>query len=280
MSWLSVMNDWVLDLLEPHGLGIILLVLFLVAFMESSFFPVPPDIILMAFVLEWREYFLIFAVVATVGSVLGGLFGHWIGKRGGRPLAQKYLNPKKMARAEYYFEKWGAWAVGIAGFSPIPYKVFTITAGALKMERNRFLIASSISRGSRFFLEAILLFTMGSQIRDFIESPEFNILTLVGVVGLAAIFYHRAKKAEKERLLEGSEDTDQEEGLPDQGNGIDDKDKAGNDQTLENDDKEAGQLENDEGDQKDEVNEIEEGGEEEGPVLEAQKEKETPSSRE
>lgn len=199
MSWFSAMQDWTEATFGNLGLGWSLLALLCLAFAESSFFPIPPDILVIDFVLRWPSWFLVIAAVATAGSVLGGIAGYWIGERGGRPLLKRMFKPEKLMAAEAYFEKWGAWAVGIAGFSPIPYKIFTITAGALRLDRKRFIIASSISRGARFFLEATILFIYGDELQDFIDSKYFNAATLIGVAGLIAVLWLRSKLAEKKR---------------------------------------------------------------------------------
>ncbi len=197
MSWAEGFLDWTEATFDPFGPAGILVALFVIAYLESSFFPIPPDLLILTFVLNWPELFLVFALVATVGSVLGGLLGYWIGERGGRPLLARLARPDRVDRAEAYFEKWGAWAVGIAGFSPIPYKVFTITAGCLKMDKRAFVEASIMSRGARFFLEASLLYVFRDEIKDFMLGPYFNLATLLGVLGLVGILWGRSKLAEK-----------------------------------------------------------------------------------
>ena len=132
----------------------------LLSFAESSFFPVPPDVMLapMAMAAPRRAWAL--ALLTTVASVLGGLFGYAIGYfafAGIRPWLEgsSYWEPYLQARA--WFDAWGAWAVFIAGFSPIPYKVFTIAAGVAQMALLPFTLASMIGRGARFFLVAGLM---------------------------------------------------------------------------------------------------------------------------
>lgn len=204
MSWAEGFLDWTEATFEPFGVAGILVALFAIAYLESSFFPIPPDLLILTFVLNWPELFLAFALVATVGSVLGGLLGYWIGERGGRPLLLRLSRPERVARAEAYFEKWGAWAVGIAGFSPIPYKVFTITAGALRMDKRTFIEASLLSRGARFFLEATLLYIFQEELRDFMLGPYFNLATLLGVMGLVAVLWGRSKLVERREAAEAA----------------------------------------------------------------------------
>ncbi len=131
------------------------------SFAESSFFPIPPDVMLAPMALSRTDRALRYALITTVASVVGGMLGYAIGfwffdiiqpliAEGGR-WEQHYLTTKE------WFDKWGFWAIFIAGFSPIPYKVFTITAGIMGMLFLPFVIASAIGRGSRFFLVAGLM---------------------------------------------------------------------------------------------------------------------------
>ncbi|WP_198264750.1 YqaA family protein [sulfur-oxidizing endosymbiont of Gigantopelta aegis] len=131
------------------------------SFAESSFFPIPPDVMLAPMSLAKTDKAFRFALITTLASVAGGIFGYALGMwfldlfqsligDGGRWEAH-YL------RAQAWFSEWGVWAIFIAGFSPIPYKVFTITAGAVGMLFFPFVIASAIGRGARFFLIASLI---------------------------------------------------------------------------------------------------------------------------
>ena len=195
MSWAEAFLDWTEATFEPFGVIGILVALFLIAYAESSFFPIPPDLLILAFVLNWPELFWAFAIVATVGSVLGGLFGYWIGERGGRPMLARLSKPERIKAMETYFDKWGSWAVGISGFGPIPYKIFTITAGALKMDKQSFLEASALSRGARFGIEATLLYAFREPIKDFMLGPYFNLATLLGILGLVGVLWGRSRLA-------------------------------------------------------------------------------------
>lgn len=132
----------------------------MLSFAESSFFPIPPDVMLAPMCLAnpskaWR-----FAMLTSVTSLLGGLFGYLIGA-----VAFDFISPylqqshywEAFLKAELWFKEWGVWAIFIAGFSPIPYKIFTIAAGALAMPLIPFTIASFIGRGARFFMVAGLM---------------------------------------------------------------------------------------------------------------------------
>ncbi len=131
------------------------------SFAESSFFPVPPDVMLAPMALSRTEKAMRYAFITTLASVAGGMFGYAIGYwffdiiqpliSGGGRWEQHYITTKE------WFDKWGFWAIFIAGFSPVPYKVFTITAGIMGMLFLPFVIASAIGRGARFFLVAGLM---------------------------------------------------------------------------------------------------------------------------
>lgn len=161
--------------------------LFIIAFIESSFFPVPPDLILIPLILLNPAGAVFYVVVCTAGSVLGALFGYWIGVRGGRPLLTKLASKERIESVESRFNMYGALAVGVAGFSPIPYKIFTITAGVLGLDKTKFVLASVISRGSRFALEAIILVFFGEKILTFIQN-WFGVLTLA-IAAIVAVVW-------------------------------------------------------------------------------------------
>ena len=188
MGKLRGLYDWVEHFAEtPYGLW----ALFLLAFAESSFFPVPPDVLLIALAVSIPARALRYALVCSVGSVLGGMFGYLIGYQFMEFIGFGILNfygltDKYESMAELY-NRYNAWAVGIAGFTPIPYKVFTISAGAFKINFLVFLLASVVSRSARFFLVAGLIYMFGEQIRTFIER-YFNILAVLFVLLLVAGF--------------------------------------------------------------------------------------------
>lgn len=130
------------------------------SFAESSFFPIPPDVMLAPMSLAKPKRAIFYAALTTVASVLGGIFGYFIGLYAFdliAPVIQSAGYWEKYELSKEWFEEWGFWAILIAGFSPIPYKVFTIAAGTLSMAFLPFVIASFIGRGLRFFLVACLL---------------------------------------------------------------------------------------------------------------------------
>jgi len=180
--------DWVLHWAEtPYGTW----ALFVLAFCESSFFPIPPDILLIALAVSIPKNAFKYATVCSVGSVLGGCLGYLIGwhfmAAVGDRIIQFYGLTSKYAYIELLYQKYDAWAIGIAGFTPIPYKVFTISAGAFKISFPVFIMASAISRSVRFFLVGGLIYIFGPKIQIFIDK-YFNILAVVFTALLIAGF--------------------------------------------------------------------------------------------
>lgn len=144
-----------------------------VSFAESSFFPVPPDIMLVPMVLARRDKAWLFAGVCTIASVLGGLLGYTIGyfllETIGDWLISAYGLEHGYEEYQAQFAKWGLWIILIKGLTPIPYKLVTIASGAAKFSLVVFIIASLVTRGARFFVVAALLRVYGEPIRAFIE---------------------------------------------------------------------------------------------------------------
>ena len=175
-----------------------LALLFLVAFVESSVFPIPPDVMIIPMILAAREKAWRIAAVATLGSILGGLAGYAIGyfffEQIGRPVMEAYGYLGKFEDFAAYYNEWGAWIVAGAGFTPFPYKVITIASGVTQLDLGIFVLASLISRAGRFFLLAALLWYFGPPIRRFIESnlplltAIFFVLLLGGFVALRYLF--------------------------------------------------------------------------------------------
>ena len=180
--------NWVLNWAEtPYGVW----ALFLLAFCESSFFPIPPDILLIALAVSIPKKSFRYALICSAGSVLGGCFGYLIGWQFMSGIGEHIINFYGLAdKFEYIrtlYTRYDAWAIGIAGFTPIPYKVFTISAGAFNINFSVFVIASVISRSARFFLVGGLIYVFGPGIRTFIDR-YFNILASAFVVLLVAGF--------------------------------------------------------------------------------------------
>ena len=139
------------------------------SFAESSFFPVPPDVMLAPMSLAQPHRAWWFALLTTLASVAGGVLGYLIGWLSFdliEPLLREYALEDKYLQARVWFEQWGFWAIFLAGFSPIPYKIFTITAGVITMSFVPFLLASLIGRGARFFLVAGLMKFGGAEMEQ------------------------------------------------------------------------------------------------------------------
>ncbi len=174
--------DWVLGWADhPYGN----VALFGIAFAESSFFLIPPDVLLMVLALGKTQAAFRFALICSVGSVVGGIAGYLIGwqlmESVGQPILELYNAQGKFADVQQRFLEYGGWAVAIAGFTPIPYKVFTIASGAAQLSFSTFVIASVLSRSARFFLISGLIYYFGPTIKAFIDK-YFNILTIVFTV--------------------------------------------------------------------------------------------------
>ncbi|MEK6589875.1 MAG: YqaA family protein [Nitrospinota bacterium] len=152
--------------------------LFLIAFAESSFFPIPPDILLIALSIINPLIALFYATVCTVGSVTGGIFGYFLGLKGGKPILERFFSHEKIVLVHNYFERYEAWAIGIAAFTPIPYKVFTIAAGVFYINFKKFVFASILGRGGRFFIVAGLIQLFGAEIKYFIQN-YFELFTIL-----------------------------------------------------------------------------------------------------
>jgi len=185
---LRKLYDWVLRWAEtPYGSW----ALFLLAFSESSFFPIPPDVLLIALAVALPRKAIKYALICSVGSVLGGCFGYLIGWQFMTGIGDKiilfYGLAEKYEYIETLYQTYDAWAIGIAGFTPIPYKVFTISAGAFHINFVVFILASVISRSARFFLVGGLIYIFGPKIQIFIDR-YFNILAVAFVVLLVAGF--------------------------------------------------------------------------------------------
>ncbi len=158
------------------------------SFAESSFFPVPPDIMLAPMSMARPDRAMRYATLTTVASVLGGLLGYGIGYFAFEAIApwiQEAGYWERYERAKDWFDEWGFWAMLIAGFSPIPYKVFTIAAGSLSMSLLPFTAASLVGRGARFFLVATMLAwggpKMEASIRPYVERIGW-VVVIAGVI--------------------------------------------------------------------------------------------------
>ncbi|HHI70230.1 MAG TPA: DedA family protein [Rhodobacteraceae bacterium] len=162
--------NWTLALADsPYSLW----ALAFVAFLESSVFPIPPDVIMIPMILARPGRAFVIAGVALAASVTGALLGYYIGASlfdvVGKPMLEFYGKTDAAEQFNQRFQDWGAWAVLIAGVTPFPFKVITIMSGWTGLSLGVFIISSIIARGLRFFIVAALLWKFGAPIRDFIE---------------------------------------------------------------------------------------------------------------
>ncbi|WP_298906387.1 YqaA family protein [uncultured Aliiroseovarius sp.] len=181
--------DWTMGLANtPHALW----ALAVVAFLESSVFPIPPDVLMIPMIIARPSRAFVIAGVALVASVLGGMFGYYIGwgmfETVGRPVLEFYGKDAYFDEFATRYNEWGAWAVLIAGVTPFPYKVITILSGATGLNFAVFMVASIIARGLRFFIVATLLWKFGAPIRHFIER-RLGLLFTIFCILLVGSFY-------------------------------------------------------------------------------------------
>ncbi|MEL6168481.1 MAG: YqaA family protein [Pseudomonadota bacterium] len=185
--------DWTMSLAaHRHALW----ALAIVSFIESSVFPIPPDVMLIPMILAAPHRAWLIAGVCTLASVAGGAFGYWIGyalyETVGLPVLEFYGKTDKFDEFAARYNEWGAWAVIAGGVTPLPYKLFTILSGSTGLNFTVFLIASLVARGLRFFLVAALLWKFGEPIRDFIEKRlglVFTVFVVLLIGGFAALRY-------------------------------------------------------------------------------------------
>lgn len=190
---IRALYDWTLGLAQSrHAIW----ALAFVAFIESSVFPIPPDILMIPMIIATPRRAFWIAIVATVASVAGGAFGYLIGSAFfesiGLPVLEFYGKTETFATFQARYNDYGAWAVLIAGVTPFPYKVITILSGATGLSFPVFMIASLVARALRFFLIAALLWKFGAPIRDFIERRlglMFTLAVALLIAGFIAVRY-------------------------------------------------------------------------------------------
>jgi membrane protein YqaA with SNARE-associated domain len=170
IPWLHGLYDWTMaQAAAPYALWM----LALVAFIESSVFPIPPDVMLIPMVLAERRKAWLYAAICTLASVVGGAFGYLIGyflfESLGQPILRLYGYEAAFEDFARRYNDYGAWIVFFAGVTPFPYKVITIASGVTQLNFLVFMLASVAARGLRFFVVAALLYWFGPPIKDFIE---------------------------------------------------------------------------------------------------------------
>ena len=198
MQWVRDLYDWVLKWSESKYGTVALVVM---AFAEASFFPIPPDILLIALALGARKKAIRYGILCSLGSIVGAMFGFGIGyflwwSNPGEfsRLAQFFFNiipgftQDLFYRIQEQYNAWNFWVIFTAGFTPIPFKIFTISAGAFNINFSLFLIASTISRSARFLLVTGLIWKYGESIRNFIDQ-FFNKLAILFTILLIGGFF-------------------------------------------------------------------------------------------
>lgn len=187
--------DWVMSLAKtrnaPYALGA-------VSFTESSFFPIPPDILLIPMVVARRQNWFWYALLCTLTSVAGAFLGYFIGavlfQTIGQPLLQLYGAEHTFERFVSWYDQWGGWGILLGAVTPFPYKVLTIFSGSVGFDIIQFTIVSIIGRSLRFFVVAALLFRFGAPIQEFIEKRLglmfviFSVLLIGGFVAVKFLF--------------------------------------------------------------------------------------------
>lgn len=192
---LHYLYNWTMNLAaHPHAL----LALGAISFIESSLFPIPPDVLLIPMILTARDKAFQYALFCTIASVTGGMMGYGIGyflfEQIGHPVLEFYGYISKFEIFQAQYNTWGAWTVFIAGITPFPYKVITILSGVTGLDFMVFSISSVAARGIRFFIVAGLLWWIGPPIRNFMEKHlglTFTVFVIMLVGGMIAIKFLR-----------------------------------------------------------------------------------------
>lgn len=166
---------------------------------ESFFLVPPPDFLLIAMDLAKPEKALYYATVCSFASVIGGLVGYLIGLIGGRPVFNWIFrkNPEQFEKVEQMYNKYGSIAVFFAGFTPIPYKVFTIASGVLNMNWWKFTIASFFGRAGRFFIVSIVLMLFGEWIKQYLEIVIIVVSIIIVLFFVALYYINKAKNSKQ-----------------------------------------------------------------------------------
>ena len=189
--------EWILNLANtPYGP----IALFLLSFVEASFFPIPPDVLLIALVLGCRVHALKFALICSIGSILGAIIGYGIGnllwwdKGSYTIIANLFFNHIPgfteilFQKMQLQYKQYGFIIIFTAGFTPIPFKIITISSGAFKIPLHLFIAATAISRSARFFIVSLLIYRYGKKIENFINS-YFNYVSILFVIILFFSYY-------------------------------------------------------------------------------------------
>jgi len=168
--------------------------LFIISFTESCCFIIPPDFLLPMLAIGKSLGEIVLLTLFTAGaSVIGAAFGYFIGMKGGQPVLHRFFKPEKTDKVEKLFQKYDVWAIGIAAFTPIPYKVFTISAGVFNLHFMRFLAVSVVARGTRYMLISLLSYSLlkdrtPDEVIHYLHSSDFKLLTLAIAAGAILVY--------------------------------------------------------------------------------------------
>ena len=193
MALLKRTYDWTMRVAAGRNA---LPALAVISFVESSFFPIPPDVLMIPMIIAAPHRAWRIAAICTLSSVLGGFLGYAIGyfafEAIGEPVLRFYGATERYHELEALYQEWGAWLIIIKGATPIPYKLVTIASGAFHFDLLTFTVSSIISRGIRFFLLAALLWRFGEPVRGFVEERLTLVTTLFAIAlvgGFVALRY-------------------------------------------------------------------------------------------
>ena len=195
------MHQWletVEKLLEQHGVW----GLAVATFLDSFISPIPPEVVFIPLCLAAPEKAFWFAGLTTFFSVLGAVVGYIIGLKGGRPLLCRMFSAQKVMKAEGFINKYGVAAVLLASFTPIPFKLVTVSSGVLGLPLNKLIFWSTLGRGARFFIEAALIMFLGAKAVEYLAGASFAVLTfsmalLILLLYLIYTFFKRKKQNTK-----------------------------------------------------------------------------------
>ena len=195
MKFVDALITWTQNVFGPFGAT----GLFILAFMESSFFPIPVEVLLIPLCLAHPELFLWYGAVASVGSAFGGVFGYYMGHVGKKAVLYRMFPKDKIHRIHEMFVKYQDWAVFVAGFTPLPWKLVAIAGGAFYIKFWRFFVIALFSRTLRFMLVAFLTFWFGPPVVSFLNE-NFNLWTFI-IVGVAFLVYYVYMKVKGKRAF-------------------------------------------------------------------------------
>lgn len=191
MFWIGILDsvEFTRDLFVSLGVP----GLFAVAFLEFFLLPIPPDLVLIPLVVANPEFALLYALVATAGSVTAGLLGFAVGRKGGRPALESRFAGERVERAETYFERYGLVTIAVGAFAPIPegYELLSIASGVLDLDFRSYLVASLAGRGGKYFLEAVLVLVLGKAASSLSEVEIYTILAAATLIVVIAYLLRR-----------------------------------------------------------------------------------------